>query len=58
MHKIKQGALTEGTVKRNFKKTLEKLFASDNVFSFISSINGKPTYWKHFYMMHKLWLSN
>ena len=33
MHKIKAGTLTTGTVKNNFKGTIEKFVSSDNAFS-------------------------
>ena len=48
MHKIKPGTLTAGTVKNNFKGTNERFVAINNVFSFISSVKGKPEYWKQF----------
>ena len=48
MHKIKPGTLTAGTVKRNFKRTFERFVASDNTFSFMSSVKGTPAYWKQF----------
>ena len=48
MHKIKPGTLTAGSVKRNFKETLESFVASDNAFSFMSSIKGTRAYWKQF----------
>ena len=46
MHKIKAGTLTPRTVKNNFKGTIERFVASDNAFSFMSSVKG--TYWKQF----------
>ena len=42
MHKINPGTLTEGTVKSNFKGTIEKFVARDNAFSFMSSVKGTP----------------
>ena len=33
MHKIKAGTLTTGTVKNNFKGTIEKFVSIDNAFS-------------------------
>ena len=48
MHKIKPGTLTAGTVKSNFKRTVERFVASDNAFSFMSSVKGKLAYWKQF----------
>ena len=48
MHKIKPGTLTAGTVKNNFKRTIEKFVASDNAFSFMSSAKRTPAYWKQF----------
>ena len=48
MHKIKPDKLTEGTVKNNLKGTIERFVASDNAFSFISSVKGTPAYWNQF----------
>ena len=48
MHKIKPSTLTARIVKNNFKRTIERFVASDNTFSFMSSIKGKSTYWKQF----------
>ena len=42
MHKIKPGTLTAGTVKNNFKGTIERFVASDNAFSFMSLVKGTP----------------
>ena len=63
MHKNKPVAFTAGMVKNNFKATIEKFVASDNAFSFMSSIKGKPAYWKQFLydvlaMVKQLRLSN
>ena len=46
MHKIKPGTLTAGKVKNNFKAAIERFVASDNAFSFMSSVKGTPAYWK------------
>ena len=48
MQKIKPGTLTAGTVKSNFKGTIERFVAKDNAFSFMSSVKGTPAYWKQF----------
>ena len=48
MHKIRPGTLTAGAKKSNFKRTNERLVASYNAFSFMSSVKGKPEYWKKF----------
>ena len=48
MHKIKPGTLTAQIVKSNFKRTIERFVASDNAFSFMSSVKGTPAYWKQF----------
>ena len=48
MQKIKPGTLTAGSVKNNFKGTVEWFVASDNSFSFMSSVKGTPAYWKKF----------
>ena len=39
---------TAGTVKNNFKGTIEWFLATDNTFSFMSSAKGAPAYWKQF----------
>ena len=52
MRKIKPDTLTAGTVKSNFKGTVEKFVARDNAFSFMSSVKGTPAYWNSFYMMY------
>ena len=48
VHKIEPGTLTAGTVKINFKRTIERFIASENAFSLISSVKGTPAYWKQF----------
>ena len=48
MHKIKAGTLTAGTIKKNFKGIIERFAASDNAFSFMSSVKGTSAYWKQF----------
>ena len=48
MHKIKPGTLAAGMVKNNLKGTIERFVASDNPFSFMSSVKKTPAYWKHF----------
>ena len=48
MQKIKPGTLTAGTVKSNFKGTIERFVAKDNAFSFMNSVKGTPAYWKQF----------
>ena len=48
MHKIKPATLTAGTVKSNLKRTIERFVASDNTFSFVSSVKGTSSYWKQF----------
>ena len=45
-HKIKPGTLTEETVKNNFKGTIERFAASNSAFSFMSSVEVTPVYWK------------
>ena len=44
MHKIKPGTLTAGTVKSNFKGTIERLVARNNAFSFMSLVKETPVY--------------
>ena len=48
MKKNKPGTLTAGMVKINFKAAIENFVASDNAFSFMSSVKGTPAYWKQF----------
>ena len=48
MHKIKPGQLTAGTIKQNYRGTIERFVASDNAFSFMSQVKGTPAYWKQF----------
>ena len=43
MHKIKSAKLTAATFKNNFQGTIERFVASDNAFSFMSSVKGTPT---------------
>ena len=47
-HIIKPGTLIAGTVKSNFKETIERIVAKDNVFSFMNSAKRTPAYWKQF----------
>ena len=44
MDKIKPGTLTAGTVKSNFKETIERFVVRDNAFSFMSSVKRTPGY--------------
>ena len=48
MHKIEPGTLLAGTVKNNLKGIIERFVASDNAFSFISSVKGTSGYRKQF----------
>ena len=48
MHKIKPGKIAAGTIKINFKGRIETFVASDNAFSFISSVKGISVNWKQF----------
>ena len=48
MHKIQPGPPIAGMVKNNFKATIENFVASDNAFSFMSSVKGTPVYWIQF----------
>ena len=43
MHKIKPGQLTAGTIKQNYRGTIDKYVASDNAFSFMSQVKGTPS---------------
>ena len=46
MQKIKPVTFTARTVKDNSKGTIERFAASENAFSFMSSIKKTPVYWK------------
>ena len=46
MYKVKPGKSTAGTIKGNFKGTIERLVANDNTFSSMSSVKGTTAYWK------------
>ena len=48
MHKIKPSTLTAGTVKSNFKETIEMYVGRKNTFSFMISVEGPPAHWKQF----------
>ena len=48
MLKTKLGTLTAGTVKSNFKGTIERFVVRDNAFSFMTSVKETPAYWKQF----------
>ena len=48
MHKAKPVTPTAGSVKINFKVTIEKSVASANPLSFIGSIKEILAYWKQF----------
>ena len=48
MHKVKLGQLIAETIKKNYKDTSGKLIASDNAFSFLTSVKRTPTYRKYF----------
>ena len=48
MQKVQGNHLTAGTVKQNYKDSIKRLLATDNAFSFMSSVKGTPAYWKQF----------
>ena len=49
MRKIEPVTLTAGTVKSNFKETIERFVARNNAFLFLSSVKETPAYWKYFF---------
>ena len=49
IRKINSVTLTAGTNKSNFKETIERFVATNNAFSFMSSVKGTPAYWKIFF---------
>ena len=48
MYKIKPGKSTAGPIKNNFKGTIQRFVASNNVISFMSSVIETQTYQKQF----------
>ena len=44
MYKIKPGKSTAGPIKNNFKGTIQRFVASNNVISFMSSVIETQTY--------------
>ena len=46
IQKIKPGTLTARRVKNNVKEMVKRLVVRDNVFSFLSSVKERRTYWK------------
>ena len=46
MHKIKPGKITVGTIKNNFKGTIERFAARGNAVSFTCSVKGTSSFWK------------
>ena len=48
MHGITPGTLTAGTGKSDFKGAIGMFVASDNAFSFVSSVKETPAYLKQF----------
>ena len=54
MHKIEPGAIKTGTVKINFKGTIERFVARDDAFLFMSSVNGTPAHWEQFGIIQTL----
>ena len=46
MYKVKPGKSTAGTIKGNFKGTVEGFVANDNTFSSMSSVKGTTAYWE------------
>ena len=48
MQKVKTNALTAGVLSQNFKDTVKSFVASNEAYSFMSTIKGTPAYWKKF----------
>ena len=46
MKKVLSHDLTAGILSKNFKKTVQEFIAENKAFSFMSSINRTPAYWK------------
>ena len=48
MQKLNSCSVTAGCIRQNFKESVRKFVASNNAFSFMSSVKGTPAYWKQF----------
>ena len=48
MQKVMTNELTAGMLSQNFKDTVKSFVASDEAYSFMSTIKGTPAYWKKF----------
>ena len=48
MEKVTSNQLTSGILNSNINEKVKKFIASDQAFTFMSSIKGTPTYWKKF----------
>ena len=48
MEKVTSNQLTSGILNSNINEKVKKFIASDQAFTFTSSIKGTPTYWKKF----------
>ena len=48
MHKTKQGTLTAGLDKYNFKEEIDRFAASEIAFLSMTPVNGTTLYWKQF----------
>ena len=46
--KFAMNKINPGTIKNNFKGTIERFFASDKAFPLLSSVKITPAYWKQF----------
>ena len=48
MRKVTSNQLTAGMLTSNFNEKIKEFIASDQVFTFMNSIKGKPAHWKKF----------
>lgn len=48
MRKVASTNLTAGMMNESFKKKVKEFVASDQAYTFMSSIKGTPAYWKKF----------
>ena len=49
MKKAVSNDLTAGMLSKNFQQEVQEFIAKDKAFTFMSSINGTPSYWKNVY---------
>ena len=48
MQKMNSSQMTAGTIRQNYKETIQNFLAKNNAFSFMNSVKDTPAYWKQF----------